>query len=290
MRSVIGDIRDLRGLSKIFDAFKPEIVIHMAAQALVLESYKNPVYTYETNVMGTLNVLECVRNSDCVRSFLNVTTDKVYLNRERPEGYREDDQLNGLDPYANSKSCSELVTSSYRNSFLEGSDAAVSTARSGNVIGGGDFAENRLIPDCYRAAANGEVIQVRNSRSVRPYQHVLDTLAAYLLIAQRQHEEPKFAGSYNIGPDESECKNNAELVTMFCDAWGSGQSWEHIKIDAPHESGMLRLDCRKIWRTLGWQPKWTIDGAVAKSVEWYCAFVDGGGNMIERQIGEFCDG
>jgi CDP-glucose 4,6-dehydratase len=186
MTSVIGDIRDFDTLSAAFEAAEPEIVIHMAAQPIVRDSYTNPRYTYETNVMGTVNLLECVRNTSCVRSFLNVTTDKVYLNREWPWGYREDEMLDGFDPYSNSKSCSELVTHSYRNSFFDGVDApAISTARAGNVIGGGDFANDRIIPDCVRAAQAGRDIAVRNPHSTRPYQHVLEPLYAYLMIAAK---------------------------------------------------------------------------------------------------------
>ena len=187
--SVIGDIRDLKSLKAAFDEAQPEIVLHLAAQPIVLDSYKDPAYTYETNVMGTVNILECVRNSDCVKSFLNVTTDKVYLNKEWPWGYRENEELDGFDPYSNSKSCSELVTHSYKNSFFENRKTAISTARAGNVIGGGDFANNRIIPDCVRAAQKGENIIVRNASSTRPYQHVLEPLFAYLLIAMRQNED-----------------------------------------------------------------------------------------------------
>lgn len=288
LRSIIGDVRDASALGACFESVRPEIVIHMAAQPLVLASYKDPVYTYETNVMGTVNVLECVRNFGGVRSFLNVTTDKVYLNRERPEGYREDEALNGSDPYANSKSCSELVTAGYRNSFFLNAEVAISTARSGNVIGGGDFADNRLIPDCARAALRGEVIKVRHPNAIRPYQHVLDTLSAYLLIVRRQYENPNLAGSYNVGPDSRECQNNAELVTLFCNAWGGGQSWERVTLDLPHESNTLKLDCAKIQETLGWRPRWGIEEAVVKTVEWYRSFASGG-NISERQMKEFYD-
>ena len=180
----VGDVRDLESLKKAFDESKPEIVIHMAAQPLVRESYRNPVLTYDTNVMGTVNVLECVRLSDSVKSFLNVTTDKVYRNLERAEGYKEDEVLDGFDPYSNSKSCSELVTWSYKRSFFEDKDVAISTARAGNVIGGGDFAKARIIPDCVRAAELSDPVGIRNPNSVRPYQHVLEPVFAYLMIAK----------------------------------------------------------------------------------------------------------
>ena len=191
MHSVHGDVRDLAHMKETFASCQPEIVIHMAAQPLVRESYKNPVYTYETNVMGTVHVLECVREMSCVKSFLNVTTDTVYLNREWEWGYRENEELNGFDPYSNSKSCSELVTSSYKNSFFTTSDTAISTARAGNVIGGGDFAADRIIPDCIRSAQDKKAIVVRNPYSTRPYEHVLEPVTAYLMIAKAQYEDRK---------------------------------------------------------------------------------------------------
>lgn len=205
MNSYIGDIRDLRRLEQVFTEFRPEIVIHMAAQPIVRESYRNPVDTYEINVMGTVNVLECVRKCDSVRSFLNVTTDKVYKNREWEWGYRENEELNGYDPYSNSKSCSELVTESYRNSFFADKRVAISTARAGNVVGGGDFAADRIIPDCVRAIAEKRSMVLRNPNSVRPYQHVLESLSAYLLIARKQYEDGQYAGSYNVGPGDASC-------------------------------------------------------------------------------------
>ena len=204
MNSIKGDIRDLPHLREVFEQYKPEIVIHMAAQPLVRESYRDPVYTYDVNVMGTVNILECVRLYGSVKSFVNVTTDKVYLNREWEWGYRENEELNGYDPYSNSKSCSELVTSSYLKSFLLDKDVAISTVRAGNVIGGGDFAADRIIPDCVRAAQTGENIIVRNPYSVRPYQHVLEPVTAYLKLAQAQYENKEYAGNYNVGPDETD--------------------------------------------------------------------------------------
>jgi len=289
VNSVIGDIRDFDKLFAAYSKAKPEIVIHMAAQPFVLESYKQPRYTYDVNVMGTVNILECTRLANTAQSILNVTTDKVYLNRERAEGYKEDEQLCGFDPYANSKSCSELVTSSYNDSFLKREGAAVSTARSGNVIGGGDFAENRIIPDCALSASKNEVIKIRNPVSVRPYQHVLDTLFAYLLIAEKQYADSAFSGAYNIGPDESDCVTSGELADMFCEAWGENARWEHVRVDNPPESTLLRLDCAKIKRVLGWKPRMDIKQAVSASAEWYNAYY-GGENanaIMERQIGEF---
>jgi CDP-glucose 4,6-dehydratase len=236
--------------------------------------------------MGAVNVLECVRQTGGVRSLLNVTTDKVYLNNNRAEGYREDEPLGGFDPYANSKSCSELVTASYRNSFLADMGVAVSTARSGNVIGGGDFAENRIIPDCVRAVSNGEAIKIRNPNSVRPFQHVLDTLFAYLLIARRQYEDVSLAGSYNIGPEADDCRASGELAATFCAEWGDGARWESVSADTPHEDAVLTLDCGKIKRVLGWRPQYGIADAVSLTVEWYKAFYNRGdaNAVVMRQI------
>ena len=218
--SIIGDIRDYAHLKNVFDGVQPEIVLHLAAQPIVREGYKNPAYTYETNVMGTVNVLECVRNSSSVKSVLNVTTDKVYLNKEWEWGYRENEELDGYDPYSNSKSCSELVTHSYKRSFFSDGKVAISTARAGNVIGGGDFAEDRIVPDCIRAVNEKRTIMVRNPFSTRPYQHVLEPLYAYLLIAAKQYEDVNLAGYYNIGPDEQDCYKTGELVDVFVKHWG----------------------------------------------------------------------
>ncbi len=267
--SELCDVRDLPKLQAIFDSFRPELVLHLAAQPLVLTAYREPALTYETNVMGTVNVLECVRHCDSVHSVLNVTTDKVYQNREWPWGYRETDTLDGFDPYSNSKSCSELVTHSYRDSFLSKAGVAVSTARAGNVIGGGDMAENRILPDCIRAAEARKPIVVRNPYSVRPYQHVLEPLAAYLLIAKRQWEDASLADAYNVGPGTADCVSTGTLATAFCEAWGDGASWIDRSVPgAPHESGFLMLDCSRIRHRLGWQPRWNIAAAVEKTVEW----------------------
>ena len=286
MTSVHGDIRDLEALRCAFEAAKPEIVLHLAAQPIVRESYRDPVGTYASNVMGTVHILECVRQSGCVRSFLNVTTDKVYQNRQWPWGYRETDVLNGFDPYANSKSCSELVTDSYRNSFFADKGVAVSTARAGNVIGGGDFAADRIIPDCIRAVRAGRPIQLRNPHSVRPYQHVLEPLSAYLLIAQRQYENSDLAGSYNVGPDSGGCLTTGALAELFCQAWGEGARWEHTGRQGPHEDAVLKLDCSKIGTVLGWRPRWDVERAVRETVDWTKAWMDGQNipDYMERHI------
>ena len=269
MNSVIGDIRDYEALKKAFDIAQPEIVFHLAAQPIVRDSYSNPKYTYDVNVMGTVNILECIRNCDCVRSFLNVTTDKVYLNNEWEWGYREIDTLDGYDPYSNSKSCSELVTHSYQRCFFNNSTVAISTGRAGNVIGGGDFSKDRIIPDCVKAIQNQSTMIVRNPSSIRPYQHVLEPVFAYLMIAAKQYEDIKYAGNYNIGPDECDCVTTGELVDAFYLYWyDEGLRWEIQNDNGPHEAGILKLDCSKLKNTFDWRPKWNIDTAILKVVEW----------------------
>lgn len=289
VRSVIGDVRDMAALKAAFDEAQPEIVLHLAAQPIVRESYRNPAYTYETNVMGTVHLLECVRNSSTVRSFLNVTTDKVYRNREWPWGYRENDELDGFDPYSNSKSCSELVTHSYRNSFFADGRVAVSTARAGNVIGGGDFASDRIIPDCIRAAEKGEPIAVRNPYSTRPYQHVLEPLYAYLMIAARQMQDGRCAGYYNVGPDDADCFQTGALVELFVRRWGEGMKWIDRSDGGPHEAGFLKLDCSLLKSTFGWKPRWNLETAVAMTVEWSKIWLAGGDvrACMDRQIQAF---
>lgn len=289
MNSVIGDIRDLSKLKETFIKTQPEIVFHLAAQPIVRESYRNPVYTYETNVMGTVNICECVRTSDSVKSFLNVTTDKVYLNKEWEWGYRENEELDGYDPYSNSKSCSELVTHSYINSFFKNMNIAVSTARAGNVIGGGDFASDRIIPDCIRAAIKHEDIVVRNPFSTRPYQHVLEPLYAYLMIAQKQYEDIKYAGYYNVGPDDRDCFQTGALVDLFVKHWGEGMKWIDKYDGGPHEANFLKLDCSKLKKTFGWQPHWDLNIAIEKVVEWSKCWLTNGDieKCMNKQIEEF---
>lgn len=287
--SVIGDIRDIKSLKNVFDATQPEIVFHLAAQPIVRDSYKEPAYTYETNVMGTVNILECVRHNSCVKSFLNVTTDKVYKNREWVWGYRENEELDGFDPYSNSKSCSELVTHSYKNSFFADGHVAISTARAGNVIGGGDFAHDRIIPDCVRAAIRGEDIIVRNPYSTRPYQHVLEPLYAYLMIAAKQYENLSYAGYYNVGPDDQDCFETGALVNMFVKRWGGSLKWVNQSDGGPHEANFLKLDCSKLKNKFGWAPHWNLEQALDKVVEWSKCWVqeDDIRNCMDREISEF---
>jgi CDP-glucose 4,6-dehydratase len=290
MVSVRGDVRNLEDLMVCVQTYQPEIVIHMAAQPIVRTSYESPVYTYETNVMGTVNILECIRKTDSVKSFVNVTTDKVYQNQEWCWGYRENDRLDGFDPYSNSKSCSELVTHSYQRSFLENRGVSVSTVRAGNVIGGGDFAKDRIIPDCVRAAQAHQKMIVRNPHSIRPYQHVLETVFGYLLVAQEQYKNSKFAGEYNIGPAEDDCITTGELVTLFCDKLHNGLEWINIGENGPHEANFLKLDCSKIKRVLHWHPVWDIEYAVEKTVEWTQAYFnhDNINHVVDEQIAEYC--
>lgn len=296
MKSVIGDIRDLNHLKQVFDEVQPEIVIHMAAQPIVRDSYKDPVYTYDVNVMGTVNILECVKLTSSVKSFVNVTTDKVYLNREWEWGYRENEELNGYDPYSNSKSCSELVTSSYKNSFFQDGRVAISTARAGNVIGGGDFANDRIIPDCIRAASKGENIIVRNPYSTRPYEHVLEPVVAYLMIARAQYENIELAGSYNVGPNDEDCWTTGELVTLFCNKWNkvmeTNITWNNVHDGGPHEAKFLKLDCSKLKNTFGWKPRWNVETTMEKIVEWTAIYLSGGdiAECMDKQIEEFLNG
>lgn len=268
INSITGDIRNRDTLVRLVQNAKPDIVFHLAAQPLVRFSYREPAVTYETNVMGTVNILEAIRLTPSVRSFVNITTDKVYENREWYWGYRENENLCGLDPYSNSKSCSELVTYSYRESFFYAKNMpAISTARSGNVIGGGDYAEDRIIPDCVRAALGKNDIVLRNPCSTRPYQHVLDCLSGYLTLAEKQYDK-KIAGDYNFGPDDESCVTTGHLVELFCDIWANGISWMMLSDGQSfHEANFLKLDCSKAKAVLGWKPRWDIKTAVEKVVE-----------------------
>ena len=293
IHSEIGDIRDLNALKTTFDKAQPEIVLHLAAQPIVRDSYKDPAYTYETNVMGTVNILECVRQSDSVKSFLNVTTDKVYLNKEWAWGYRENEELDGYDPYSNSKSCSELVTHSYKSSFFTDKDGKaivpISTARAGNVIGGGDFANDRIIPDCVRAAQNHKDIIVRNPFSTRPYQHVLEPVYAYLMIAAMQYQDSKYAGWYNVGPDDVDCFQTGALVDLFVSKWGKDLKWINQYDGGPHEANFLKLDCSKLKTTFNWHPHWNLNIAIEKVVEWSKCWMQGDDvrQVMDQQIDEF---
>ena len=291
MTSVIGDIRDYDKLKKVFDEFQPEIVMHLAAQPIVRDSYKDPKYTYETNVIGTVNVLECVRLTPSVKSFLNVTTDKVYLNDDIPNHpFKEDEMLDGYDPYSNSKSCSELVTHSYKKSFFKDRDCSISTARAGNVIGGGDFANDRIIPDCIRAIESNKDIIVRNPFSTRPYQHVLEPLYIYLEICEKQYNNKKYEGYYNVGPDDCDCVTTGDLVTKLCNKWGNNLTWVNKYDGGPHEAAFLKLDNTKIKETFNWHPRWHIDETMDKIVEFTRVYLNEKENIpseMDKEIYEF---
>lgn len=288
INSLIADIRDYESLKQIIDDTKPEIIIHLAAQPLVRLSYEIPKYTYEVNVMGTVNLLEAIRNTNCVKSFLNVTTDKVYLNKDEDKAYRENDPLDGYDPYSNSKSCSEIVTHAYRNSFLH--KVAISTARAGNVIGGGDFAKDRIIPDCFRALQNNQHIIVRNKSSIRPYEHVLEPLMVYLTILKDQYNDKEYSGYYNIGPDDESIITTGELVDLFCKKSTKKIKWIDKADNGPHEAKLLKLNNSLIKEKFGYKPKLNIEEAMQFTVEWYESYINNldmeeiTKNQIERFI------
>ena len=289
MNSIIGDIRDFELLKKAIIDFKPDIVFHLAAQPLVRESYIEPRYTYDVNVMGTVNLLECVRECNSIKSIVNVTTDKVYYNNEWVWGYRESDILDGFDPYSNSKSCSELVSASYNRSFFDKMNISLSTVRAGNVIGGGDFSKDRIIPDCLKDFVSNETIKLRNPNSVRPYQHVLEPIYVYLLIAMKQYFNKSVSGSYNVGPDENDCVSTEKLVEIFCKVAKHTAGWEKIGNDGPHEAGILKLDCSKLKVAFNWQPRWNVRIAVEKTLEWHNCFVSNGNikELMSKQINDF---
>lgn len=270
--TIYGDIRDYKKLLNAIKKAKPDIVIHMAAQPIVRESYINPAYTYETNVMGTVNVLEAIRHVPSVKSFINVTTDKVYLNKEDNRGFIEEDELNGFDPYSNSKSCSELVTSVYRQCFFDCKKIAITTCRAGNVIGGGDFAKDRIIPDAMRAIIQNKTLIIRNPNSIRPYQHVLEPIYQYLLIAQEQYRNKNLQGAYNIGPNISDCITTKQLIDMLKKQWNKIDSNHKLNtlvkiVSGPKESNYLRLNCSKIKSVLDYSPNWSVETALQKICE-----------------------
>jgi CDP-glucose 4,6-dehydratase len=272
--STIGDIRDYKMLLKILKETQPEIIIHMAAQPLVIESYKNPRETYETNVMGTVNLFDAARQVNSVKVILNITTDKCYENKEWIWGYRENEPMGGYDPYSNSKSCSELVTSSFRNAFYNNKDymkhgVALASARAGNVIGGGDWAVDRLIPDFFRSILKGEKLKIRSPYAIRPWQHVLEPLSGYLKLCEKLYKEgPAFAEGWNFGSEENDAKNVEWITSKICELWGSGAAYEISKNPQPHEANYLKLDCSKAKKLLGWHPKWNIETAIQKIVDW----------------------
>lgn len=299
IRTFIGDIRNRERLGLALKDANPEIIIHMAAQPIVRASYKNPVETYETNVLGTIYLFEAVRESmkmnRNIKVVLNVTSDKCYENKEWPWGYRETEPMGGFDPYSNSKACSELVTSCYRNSFFnphfyKHHGIAIATARAGNVIGGGDWAVDRLLPDCIRSLLKGKEIIIRNPRAVRPWQHVLEPLSGYLLLAQKLYlEGPRYAEGWNFGPKNDDATSVEWIVMNICKKWGPQAAFRFIKENDRHEAHFLKLDCSKAWWELGWQPKWGIDYSLDKVIEWVRVFQDDGNikDICLKQIDEY---
>lgn len=294
--SVIADVRDLETLAKRMKEVSPDIVIHMAAQPLVRDSYDDPVKTYSTNIMGTVNLFEAVRKTPSVRVVLNVTTDKCYLNVSKNEGYIETDPLGGYDPYSSSKACSELVTSSYRNSFFNLKDfkthrVAVASARAGNVIGGGDWSKDRLIPDLIRAAANGEAAIIRQPKAVRPWQHVLEPVHGYLLLCEKMWDDgEKYSQEYNFGPDEGDAKDVHWITRQIVSAWGHGASFEVVESATKHEAQILKLNCEKAKSILGWLPKLVTEQAIDMTTTWYKKFYIENADMKEislRQISDY---
>ena len=292
----IGDIRNARKLKTVMKAFRPEIVIHLAAQPLVRQSYRDPAETFQVNVQGTVNLLEAARACGTVRVILNVTTDKVYENLEKHnKGYREGEKLGGYDPYSASKACSEIVTASFRNSFFNAGEykkhkVAVATARAGNVIGGGDWAEDRLIPDCVDAILGGKRVEIRNPNATRPWQHVLEPLSGYLLLCEKLYiNGTKYSGAWNIGPDSKDCKPVGWVASKFCSFWGSEKSCAVQPGRHPHEANFLQLDNNKAKKQLGWYPKWDIETALEKVVEWNINVLNGydAREACLRQIGEY---
>jgi len=291
MVSIIGDVRDGEALKRAMAQARPEIVIHMAAQPLVRYSYANPVETYATNVMGVVNLLEAVRATPGVRSVVNVTSDKCYENREWPWGYRENEAMGGYDPYSNSKGCAELVTAGYRSSFFNAEKyaehgIALGSGRAGNVIGGGDWAMDRLIPDMLRAIGAGQPVMIRNPHSIRPWQHVLEPLSGYLTLAEKLYTEgPVHAEGWNFGPHDTDAKPVEWIIERMTQEWGAGASWSLDGQDHPHEATYLKLDCSKARGQLGWHPRWDIGQTIAKIVEWHKA-CDQGADMRSMTLAQ----
>jgi len=298
MTNIIGDIRDVEHLRTVFAEYRPEIVIHMAAQALVRYSYVEPVETYSTNVMGTVNLLEAVRSTGSVKAVVNVTSDKCYENREWAWGYRENEAMGGYDPYSSSKGCAELVAAAYRNSYFHPEKykehgVALASVRAGNVIGGGDWADDRLIPDIMRAIMQGKPVNIRNPHAIRPWQHVLEPLSGYLLLAQKLYEEgAAYAEGWNFGPNDEDAKPVQWIVEKLTKSWGEGASWVLDGGGHPHEAHYLKLDCSKAKTRLDWQPRWHLEDTLAAIIDWHHAYLKEKDmrDLTLRQISAYTDG
>ena len=274
MESTIGDIRDLAAVRASMHAFKPDIVIHMAAQPLVRLSYVEPVETYATNVMGTVHVMESARSAGTVKAIVSVTTDKCYENKEWVWGYREDEPMGGYDPYSNSKGCAELVTSAYRRSFMQKEGIALASGRAGNVIGGGDWALDRLVPDILRAFEADQPVVIRNPHSTRPWQHVLEPLSGYLVLAQTLYTDGQtFAEGWNFGPRDEDARPVQWIVERMVEQWGGNARWQLDGADHPHEAGYLKLDISKARHRLAWQPRWALAEALEHILHWHKAWL-----------------
>ncbi len=292
---IIGDIRDYARLKDIIKEHKPELVFHLAAQSLVRTSYSEPKITYETNVLGTLNLLEAIRETKSVRVVIVVTSDKCYENREWYYKYREIDRLGGYDPYSSSKACVEILTASYRSSFFNPKDygkthnVCLATCRAGNVIGGGDWQKDRLVPDCVKALSKGEIIKIRNPEAIRPWQHVFEPLSGYLLLGKKMWDEPaKYCEAWNFGPFEKDVATVKELVEKIINLWGEG-SYQIIQDKKFHEAGLLRLDISKAMLKLGWKPKWNLEISLRKTVDWYRCFYKEPKNIIDLSFKQLED-
>lgn len=292
LSSIIADVRNKEALNQTIQNAQPEILFHMAAQPLVRYSYLNPVETYETNVMGTVNLLESVRECKSVRAVVNITTDKCYQNNEWYWGYRENDPLGGYDPYSASKACSELITASYRKAFFNDKNSvALASVRAGNVIGGGDWAEDRLIPDCIKSLLKSEPIMIRNPNAIRPWQHVLEPLCGYLMLAEQLYKDgTDFTEAWNFGPDDTDVKTVEWIVNTMCQKWGNAASFTIVEGDHPHEAQYLKLDCSKARQKLNWHPRWNLGMALDKVVEWTLAYKDGKdmSKVCLNQIADYC--
>jgi len=285
-KSIIGDIRNLDELTDAMQSAEPEIVIHMAAQSLVHDSYSNPVETYSTNLMGTVNLYESIRRTDSVKAVINVTTDKCYENKEWQWGYRENDRLGGYDPYSASKACSEIVSSSYNNSFFKEKSIALATVRAGNVIGGGDWAKDRIIPDIIRSFIECNPVYIRSPNAIRPWQHVLEPLSGYLILSERLlTNSDKYSSAWNFGPDDSDAITVSSITELMVKKWGEGATWEMDDRSFPHEANYLKLDCSKSKYFLNWSPVWNVEKALEETTDWYKAWHNGQ-DMAEFSISQ----